>query len=99
LPYSEWAGRLKGVTALQGKERSANSRKFKGMPLATLVAIAGASLGAVTIDETHDSALYDFNFLPDETKPIEDQLREQFGITITRERRVLPFTIIRQTSN
>jgi uncharacterized protein (TIGR03435 family) len=92
------SGPLKGVRPWNGKDRTATKDQYKGMPLTSIINSAAFMMKIVGIDETGDTNFYDFTLTFETGKPIEQQIKENFGLEVTREKRKLPFTTIKQSS-
>lgn len=91
-------GPLKGVTPWDGKkQRGATGDDFTGQTLGSIVESVGYMMGLIGVDETNDKGLYDFRLTLQTSPSFEQQVKEMFGLDVTRETRKLPFTIVRQS--
>jgi thiol-disulfide isomerase/thioredoxin len=91
-------GKVKGVREWNGTDRSGSRNVYKGMPLSIIVGAVAHRLGVHGIDETGDSAFYDFEVAFDDSTPIEAQALETFGLKVVLDRRPVEYLVVRQRS-
>jgi hypothetical protein len=91
-------GTLKGLRkpADPAGPQSASSQGFRNAPIGSILSMAAGMKGLPMIDETGVKEKFDFEMSFVRDKPIEQQLRDTYGIRMTVEKRPMKFYKVKQ---